>query len=602
MSDNAGGANPQEGESGRSMEIPQAKIRLQPEVRRGRMRTRLWWLTIACALVAGGLTIFSFRTQGLSLLIHFEDGHGLKPGDTLRYRGIDVGSVTQVAISPELSGVDVSITLNPGNEAIAVAGSRFWIQRPRLQLGQISGLETIVGAKYVGVLPGEISAERTVEFQGLANPLELNDAVSREIRIQFPAGEGLEIGNPVRFRGIAIGEVTYVELDQSAESVWVGVRLVGTARNLATAGTQFWIERPRLDLTEIRGLETLLGGRYVAMQPASSNGELQSEFVGLSEAPPLPRRDGSLEIELDAPRRLGLVRGAPATYRGLEVGRISNVELSSDGASVKVGVIIETEYTELVRDNSKWWSIGGLDIEANLRGIDISIESLSSWIRGGIAFATPVQPGAQVVTGHRFMLEPQPQPEWLSWQPRIAVSGARFGGLELPQPIRVVASWRASLLGLYRRRTVETWAVALDDGTLRVPSTFIDEAIEAGESVIIELAGQSFDFVPNTSGRKRGVEKIEFAGNVNAKRFPAAELSDNFSDKSVFLIVSPEISEPIALDGTRVMVEKGVGLRIAPGIPISAELGGSPVVAADTGKLYGLLVQGPDSWLIARIE
>lgn len=590
--------------AGSEKSVPRAVLKSPSDIRRGRMITRIWWLTAICAIVAIALVTTSLRSQGLSIQIAFEDGYGLKPGDTLRYRGIDVGTVTSVGVAQDMQSVNVGILLESGSEELAVEGSEFWIQRPRIQLGQIRGLETVVGAKYVGVLPGTTGGPQVIEFQGLETPLSFGDSDQTEIRIQFPAGEGLEVANPVRFRGIAIGEVTYVELSETADSVWVGVRLMRSASNLATAGTQFWIERPRLDLTEVRGLETLLGGRYIAMQPASQSGKLQNEFVGLAEAPPLPRRDGSLEIELDAPRRLGLVRGAPATYRGLEVGRISNVELSSDGASVKVGVIIEAEYTELVRANSVWWTISGIEFDANLKGVNLSVESLTAWIRGGIAFATPPSPGKIVVTGHRFMLQPEPQSEWLSWQPRIAISGngARFGGVELPQPIRVVASWRASLLGLYRRRTTETWAIALNDGTLRVPSTFIDQAIEAGESVIIELAGQSFDFVPKASRDGTWVEKIEFAGNVNAKRFPADEISTSFSKDSVFLIVNSELSEPIALDITRVMFEEGVGLKLAPGIPISPELSGSPVIAAGTGKLYGLLVEGSDGWRIARIE
>ncbi|MEZ6078194.1 MAG: hypothetical protein R3C56_21715 [Pirellulaceae bacterium] len=123
-----------------------------------------------------------------------------------------------------------------------------------------------------------------------------------------------------------------------------------------------------------------------------------------------------LEIELDASRRLGIVQCRPGDLPWLEVGRVSQVGLASDGASVKTSITIEPEYAELVRDNSKWR--GQVAFEAGLRGVQVSVESLSAWIRGGIAFATPPTPGEHVVTGHRFMLEAEPQPEWLQWQPR----------------------------------------------------------------------------------------------------------------------------------------------------------------------------------------
>ncbi|QDV22677.1 MlaD family protein [Aureliella helgolandensis] len=584
-------------------DIPQASLRSPQSIAGSRLQTRLWWLTGICVLLAIGLTVQSFQSQGLSIRLHFDEGHGLKPGDTLRYRGIDVGSVTSIDLTEHLEGVQVKLLIAPGNESLAVAGSQFWIQRPRLQLGQISGLETVLGAKFIGVLPGPSGNARQTEFTGLETPLSFTDSPTAELRIQFPAGEGLEVGNPVRYRGISVGEVTEVELSASGEAVWVGVRLTEAARNLAQSGTQFWIERPRLDLTEIRGIETLLGGRYIAMQPSGSGDSLQTEFVGLAEPPPLPRQNGSLEIELDAPRRLGLVRSAPVTYRGLEVGRVSNVELASDGASVKVSVTIEAEYAELVRENSKWWAIGGITMEAKLSGVTVSMESLSSWIRGGIAFATPESPGSQVVTGHRFMLEAAPQEEWLNWQPRIAVNrnNSQELGLERPQPVRVVASWRDSILGLYRRRTIESWAIALDDGTLRIPASFIAKAIASQKEVQIELAGESFDFDPLDSGAKAWTDKIAIPDSLAVSRWSRANMSTAFDQAAVFLIVNPELREPIALNSTRVAVNPEIGLDIAPGVAIPSELSGSPVISAATGKLYGLLIDTDTGWHIAKL-
>ena len=130
--------------------------------------------------------------------------------------------------------------------------------------------------------------------------------------------------------------------------------------------------------------------------------------------------------------------------------------------------MIDPEYTDLVRFNSRFWPVSGLEIEAGFqKGVRISVDSVSSWLRGGIAFATPDTPGQHVVTGHRFMLE-KPKEEWLEWEPRIAIGREHAIGKEFPSPIRVVASWRASLLGLYGRRTTECWGIALGDGRLHV--------------------------------------------------------------------------------------------------------------------------------------
>jgi ABC-type transporter Mla subunit MlaD len=586
--------------------IPQAILESGTVVAAGRLRTRLWWLTGLCVLLAIGLVVSSLRSQGKRITVRFLDGYGLKAGDTLRYRGIDVGSVTDVTLEADLQAVEVAIQLTPGKAQLATQGSQFWIQRARLRVGQITGLDTVLGAKYVGVVPGDPTAPAASHFVGQETPLGFTDGQSLEIRILFPAGEGLQEGDPVRYRGIAVGEVTYVELAANAEAVAVGVRLIGASRELARIGTQFWIERPRLDLTEVRGLETLVGGRYIAMQPTATDGPVNTDFSGLAEPPPLPRRDGSLEIQLDASRRLGLVRGAPVTYRGLEVGRVSQVGLASDGASVKIGMTIEPEYAELVRDNSKWWAMGGIQFDAGLSGVQISVESLSAWVRGGIAFATPPAPGERVVTGHRFMLEADPQPEWLQWQPRIAVRRPSnpLNAAELPSPQRVVASWQASWLGLYRRRTLETWGIPLSDGSLRVPASFVRRAQQAGSDITIEVAGHSFALAEASLG----APSADGAQLLATLPFPAEapqvaiwsndDIATAWSSESVLLVVNPELHEPIAIDGTRLVNTGPRSIGIAPGVAIAPALSGSPVIDAATGKLLGLLLLENGKWSI----
>lgn len=598
--------------------IPRAILRSGREAAAGRWRTRLWLLTGLCFLLAIGLVVYGLRSRGPAITVHFLDGYGLKAGDTLRYRGIDVGSVSHVTLAADLKGVNVGIQLYPGNQRLAVEGSKFWIQRARLRLGAVTGLETVLGAKYVGVVPGDPTAAAANQFEGHETPLGFTDGQSQEIRIKFPAGEGLTEGDPVRYLGIAVGEVTYVELAPGTDGVLVGVRLVGESRELARLGTQFWIERPRLDLTEVRGLETLVSGRYIAMQPTSSEGPASGEFSGLAEPPPLPRRDGSLEIELDASRRWGVVRAAPVTYRGLEIGRVNQVRLANDGATVKVGVTIEPEFATLVRDNSKWWTIGGVQFEAGLSGVQVSIESLSAWVRGGIAMATPDEPGQAVVTGHRFMLENESQPEWLKWQPRIAMlghhassGGVAASGLALPSPQRVVASWEVSWLGFSRRRTLQSWGLALSDGSLRVPANFVRSARQADDEVTIEVAGHSFPLpaLPLADGARgaptgdssQPLASLPLPDAVELPTWNIDDIDGQWSDKSVLLVVNPELHAPLAIDGTRLSNSTPQTLQLAPGVAIAAPLSGSPVSNAVTGKVLGLLLFEDGKWSIGRL-
>ncbi len=579
---------------------PVSQVVSRAEVQAQLARTRLWWLTAICVVVACGLIVSNFQGQGTSIVVHFEDGHGLKAGDTLHYRGIDVGTVTRVAMAPSLDGIDVQIQLATGNEPLAVEGSQFWIQRARLRLGQVSGLETVVGAKYVGVLPGDPAGKRMLSFQGTEVPLTMTDEEGIEVRIQFPNGEGLEIGDPVRHRGIVVGEVVALQLTEDQTAVDVRVRLGRQARPLAITGTQFWIERPKLDVSEIRGLDTLLGGRYIAVQPGDHQAsEAQSEFIGLAEAPPIARRSGALELELEAPDRFGLVRGAPVTYRGLEVGSVSHVQLSSDGASIKVHVMIEGEYAELVRDNSKWWNVQGMQIDVGLQGLQMSVDSLTAWLRGGVAFATPDQAGQRVATGYRFRLASRPRSEWLEWQPQINV-GQTIGNNRppLPKPLRVVATWQSSWLGLFRRQTQASWSLGLSDGSLLVPAGFIKSAQRNDRTVNIEMAGNSFPFAPELVTPMGSMAKIKIPSVIQIDRWELDRLNNAWDERSTLWVVNPELSEPVAIDPIRLTKQSPGIHKIAKTVPLSEELDGSPVIDVVTGNVIGMVTRIDRQWCL----
>lgn len=584
--------------------VPEAKILSINEVQARRWRTRLWWLTALCVLIAIGLTANSLRAPGEKIRVHFRDGFGIKTGDTLRYRGIDLGSVTEVHLDDQMQGVVVHIQLAPEHAGVANEGSRFWIERPRLRIGQVSGLETVLGAKFIGMIPGPREAVRKTEFTGMENPLGNAEQDSIDIRVRFPKGEGLSTGDTVRHLGIAVGEVTYVEMDDALDAVWVGARLVGSAQKLARSGTQFWIERPRLAISEIRGLETLVGGRYLAMEPGLKDSEIALEFNGLSEAPPLARRQGSLEIELEAHSRLGLLRGAPISFRGVEVGVVADVALATDGASVIVRAFIEPEYVDLVRKNSVWWSTGGVQLDAGLAGISLSVESFTSWLRGGISFATPDSPGEKVFTGYRFGLADKPEPEWLKWQPRLAAgpwSMRSENATVPPRVLRAAATWQTRFLGIARRNSAESWCLPLSSGQMCVPHSLIKASLAAKTRVSLELAGISIEIDPSKITERNGLSIVALPREIQVPRWPINEQLHSWNGKTTLLVFNPELGEPMPLDSARAAGTSAGLIEVNQSVPIHKSMEGSAVIDTATGELLGLLVRLDKGWFVAPI-
>ena len=250
--------------------VPVAKVhRRSPGMLAKLAASYMWVLAVLCLIVAVALVWWSMPERGVQITIRFPEGHGLEEGDSVRFRGIEVGTVQQVRLNSNLSGVDVSVNLLPFAEPIARAGSRFWIVRPELSLGQVSGLETAVGHKYIGVLPGNPDGEWQVSFDGMANsPPDTSADDGTEIILRGNQRFGVSPGSPLHFRGILVGRVISVDLARDAKTVEMRVKVYRKFDKLVTSETKFWASSGvNFDLrwgsglkVDVESLETIVKG------------------------------------------------------------------------------------------------------------------------------------------------------------------------------------------------------------------------------------------------------------------------------------------------------------------------------------------------------
>jgi hypothetical protein len=204
--------------------------------------SRLWWVTLVCLFVAIVLAWRATSGSGPTITIHFPDGHGLRVGDMMRHRGIEVGLVENVDLNPELSGVDVEVTLRPGAVMLARTDTQFWIVRPRLSLEGISGLETAVGAKYIAVRAADPDSAACYEFEGLAAaPADELGEDGIEVVLRGTDSHGLSPGAPVMWRGVTVGEILAVNLASETRYIDIRARIDATYWRLVRPNSRFWM-------------------------------------------------------------------------------------------------------------------------------------------------------------------------------------------------------------------------------------------------------------------------------------------------------------------------------------------------------------------------
>ena len=249
-------------------------------------------------------------------------------------------------------------------------------------------------------------------------------AFGPEIAITFSDGAGLRVGQtPLKYRGVAIGEVSRVELSPDQQHVVVRARLVRSAASIAREGSTFWIVRPQVGWGNVTGLSTVLSGPEIQVLPGKTEGEAKREFKG-QESAPVGLETPGIRLVLRAERPMSMRANSPVYYRGVEVGVVQRIDLAPNSTSADVHILVFQRYAPLVREGSAFWNVSGLNVKGSiLKGIEVDFESLRALATGGVEFATPPN-SARAKPGTVFFLHEQPKKEWLGWAPQIRIAPA----------------------------------------------------------------------------------------------------------------------------------------------------------------------------------
>jgi paraquat-inducible protein B len=208
------------------------------------------------------------------------------------------------------------------------------------------------------------------------------------ITITFATAEGLEAGKtPIKHNNVQLGVVETVELSPDLSHVVVSAKMRKTAARHLTERTRFWVVRPRLSLTNFSGLETLVSGARIEMDPGE--GAYAESFHGL-ELPPVVRADvPGREFLLMTPKLGALGPGSPIFLRGIQVGEVLGYDFAGADQDIAVHAFLRAPYHALVHDGTRFWNASGITLATGGQGFKLEIESLQAVFSGGIAFETP---------------------------------------------------------------------------------------------------------------------------------------------------------------------------------------------------------------------
>ena len=410
---------------------PQATVR-----KSRRLQWSYVWLVPIIAAAVGGYLFY--RTEidvGPTIEIGFADGTNVSTGSKVVYRGVQVGTVQSVELDAGLQHVNAVVQLHKPAAGLARAGSQFWIVEPRVSVGQVTGLDTLLSGSYIEVAPGDGAA--TTRFVGLANPPVVSPGAGDMVFfLEADDAASLEIGSPILYRGIGVGKIAAVALPQDGSRVQLKAAIPPEHASLVRTNSVFWRTSgvhfdlqpldPKIDISSVESL--IRGGVAFATpgppgEPAGANAlfELLDQPPAGSVVAPKP----GLHVVLSAAQLGSVAAGNPVYYREVQVG-----EVMSTGSRATPAPPRSMRWSGSA---TRRWSR-----KARCSGTPAACASTpacsaaprSTWnsralLAGGVAFATPEQQGTPAKDGSQFVLHDPPKDKWLTWQPVVQLAPAR---------------------------------------------------------------------------------------------------------------------------------------------------------------------------------
>lgn len=336
---------------------PEAIVR--SSVDRRRRLSPIWAIPIITVLIAGYLVWHNFSQRGPTITITFSDAEGLTAGQSqVRYRDVTVGTLETVALAPDRSHVVLTVRINREAEPLLTADTRFWVVKPRLFAGNISGLNTLLSGSYIGIEPGAPGAEPARRFTGLEDPplLSTNEG-GRTFHLRTDRIGSVSLGSPVFFRDLDVGQVLGWDIADMAESVTVHAFIRAPYDRYVHEGSRFWnasgvslklgAEGVQLQLESLRAL--LLGGIAFETPEEARRGPLAAadhEFplFASQEAAhnaSYMRRVPVISYFTDSVS--GLAAGAPVTFQGVRIGQVLGFALEYDEATDRLRIPVRYE-------------------------------------------------------------------------------------------------------------------------------------------------------------------------------------------------------------------------------------------------------------------
>jgi len=325
--------------------------------RRSRWQLQLVWLVPLFAVLIGGwLAVQAILEKGPTITISFSTGDGLEAGKTkIKFRNVDMGVVKSITLAPDQKSVIVTAELTKHATNMLVDNTRFWVVRPRISGGTVSGLGTLLSGSFIGMDIGSKTKPRS-DFIGLETPpVFASDVPGREFILKSETIGSLDVGAPVFFRRLQVGQITAYNLDADGKSVTLRIFVNAPYDKYVRSDTRFWqasgvdvsLDTSGIKVNTQSLVAVLIGGLAFESPPDSdvfTGAANRSEFRLFNDrTEAMKQHDRIVDTYVfnfkESVR--GLAVGAPIDFRGIVVGEVTAIHTHFNPVTKEFSIPVE---------------------------------------------------------------------------------------------------------------------------------------------------------------------------------------------------------------------------------------------------------------------
>ncbi|MCI5223668.1 MAG: MCE family protein [Candidatus Electrothrix sp. AR4] len=311
----------------------------------------------------------------------------------------------------------------------------FWIVKPEVSAGRITGLDTLVSGAYITLRMGS-STHSERDFIGLREPPPMGeDTPGLHIALITDTLYSLQRGSYVYSQNLRIGKVDDYHLNENG-SIMLDIFIEPRFKHLIRRETRFW-NASGLSITgdlhsglsvNVESMASLIYGgltcgtpEALKDAPPAENGQTFQLYKNFSKA------EYGIPMTLQLASGDGIVPGkTKVIFRGLKAGIVRSIDINNDEFhTVTATILMDPRADKILRENSKFWVVRP---QVSLSGIK-NIETLISG-----AYIT-----FQVGDGERqdhFVVDSSPMPKvFLRPGKRFQLESEDGGSLHLGSPV-----------------------------------------------------------------------------------------------------------------------------------------------------------------------